>query len=266
MSQPDIETLVPEDTGAPNPEPNTQDAASQQAAADDGAGDGNRTPEPPEGWEDLPRDVKGLQRALAESRSKNRDLEAQVHNVSGRMQAFETLMSGQNEPELTQEQIDEQNEQLLKSFAANPAGFVREATGPLVRAALMEYMTEEYRTNHADYDEVITDFIKRAKSDPTLHAAYNRSPNPVRYAYMTGKRLMEEEKRAAEFKNLGVSSLDELKEKIRKDVIAEIEGGENQSVRGSGVPKQSLAALRGGGGSQTKPFSGPPALAALLPE
>jgi hypothetical protein len=77
----------------------------------------------------------------------------------------------------------------------------------LSRDTLMEIKGEE------DYLEKENAFLEEAKSDPRLIDALRRAPNPAKYAYVEGQKLLERKE---------LSDVDAYREKLRAEIEAEI--------------------------------------------
>ena len=108
---------------------------------------------------------------------------------------------------------------------------------------------EVARDKYADYDELIDGVFKPAAAkNPELIQALYKAPDPAKYAYKQAKRMKLESEE-------GELDYDRIKEKLRAEVLAEMEGKKDALQKQVKIP-ESLGHL--GGSGSTAGRSAPP--------
>jgi hypothetical protein len=246
----------PDEEVEPSPEAETDPKA--EASGEEKAEGAEETSDEGVAPDELPRDVKGLQKALAVSRAKSRDMEAQLQHINGRLHAYERLVTSPTAPP-TPESIEDEKERILKEFADNPKEFLQNQVVSVAKQLKLADDTETQREKHKDFDETTAIFVAEAQKDPHLLAQFGQASNQARFAYTRGKEIQE-------FRNLGVSTYAEFREKVTKQAIEEFKAkGESTTDDAvSRVPASTITA-KGGGRPSNQAFAGPPPLEKLLP-
>lgn len=130
----------------------------------------------------------------------------------------------------------------LKALKAKEAGNGDEDGGDAPKVTLEERLYQE-RANitralmmerHEDYEDMETIFMEMVKENPSLVSACQRSPNPAKFAYETAKTASEM-KRLSDPKELEKLKED-MKEKLRKELLAELEQGNRPKAKAFGAP------------------------------
>jgi hypothetical protein len=109
---------------------------------------------------------------------------------------------------------------------------------------------EVLRTMKPDYDQVRDVFARHAQNDPNLAMQIVRAPNPARFAYEQGKRLMALEKIGDDYDGYEKR----IREEERQKVLAELKQGGASSAPPQRFPG-TLADATGSGAQGTMPVS-----------
>ena len=167
-------------------------------------------------------EVRGLKRALAETRAKLRD---------------------QEKPKATEP----------KEFFEDPEGYIGQHTQDIharIGGVRTELSQEFMREIHPDYDDMESEFVKLAADNPVLQAQLAKSSNPAKFAYETAKKA----KALAEMGDPEAMKA-QMRTEIEKEVRAKLEKELADEAKKRDAIKPSLAALPGAAGA-TKPAPG----------
>jgi hypothetical protein len=248
------------DTGASRdegetPEPRqAKDAPSPAATAgdDDDSEDGT-----------APTDLEGFKKALAAARGDKRkarkkwqETEQRYAEIVGEVKALRAQM------QRPQTQAPPAAEEKKPGFwESEPEQFIDGRLQTFEQRQQERFIETERRVMRRtvpDYPEAEQAFIKAAQSNPDLVERFRRAPDPVGYAYETGKQLMAIDK-------YGATTLDELKEKVRAEVMAEMNAdrSEQRTATAKPIPK-SIASARGSGAGVKPAWSGPRSIDDIL--
>ena len=134
--------------------------------------------------------------AVKDERRKRQELEKQL----------EELKAGQNNPEPKE----------LPDIFENQEGFVndlREQMRVETRQQIIQNQRDMMIEFKSDYEEKEAAFIEFGKNNPTLLAEANAAPNPAKFAYEQGSKILE-------YKQM--QDVDGMKAKLRAEIEAEV--------------------------------------------
>lgn len=211
-----VEPAVPEaesSTSAPEPaeKPDTPADPEDTARADDDDDDDVETPEPKKQTHVPYKAYEKLRQKRRVANERIAALEAEVAKLRAPPQQQPTPKPA--EPELNSEE-----------FWNDPAEYAnRIAKRADERAKQLEnqfaYRLSEMqaRQAHEDFDEIAAEFVQLAEKNPVYVDQLRSHPHPAEYAYQMGKSYRE----ARAMSEMG--GPDKYKEKIRAEVLAELE-------------------------------------------
>jgi len=106
------------------------------------------------------------------------------------------------------------------------------------------------RDSYADYDELIDGFFKPAAAkNPELRQALYKAPDPAKYAYKQAKRMKLESEE-------GELDVDKLKEKLRAELLADMEGKKAELQQQVKVPESLGQSGSGSTAGRSAPSGG----------
>jgi hypothetical protein len=172
--------------------------------------------------EKTPEQRAGLRKALDAERKKRQEHERLTAELRGQLQAYQQL---QQKPQAQQPSEVNDFDQLLESPPKYVGSVVDKRIGEVdktIQAVRLELSEELARSQHQDFDEVITAFEEASAADPTLLAKFQAQAkfdpkakrNPAKFAYDYAKTYREVS---------AVGSLDELRAKIEADLRPKLE-------------------------------------------
>lgn len=133
---------------------------------------------------------------------------AKANDEKRKRQEVESKLGDKHEPE----------EVVIPDPVEDPQGYARylKVEGAKQQLATRISISQELmREKHADYDEKEASFMELAKSDPSLIAQLQQSPNPAKFAYEAAVKA----ERVAQFDNFD----DAVKTEVDKQVTAKTE-------------------------------------------
>jgi len=112
------------------------------------------------------------------------------------------------------------------------------------------------RQANPDFDDIKTEFLKMAESNPALAQQALGDPHPWAKAYTIAKnaRTMQE---------LGATDVESMRAKLREEIMAEMAAQQPAAPMGMAIPP-SLSTQRNTGTRSGPAWSGPPDLSELL--
>ena len=112
------------------------------------------------------------------------------------------------------------------------------------------------RRDHEDFDAMKAEFLKIAEANPALAEQAISDPDPWRKAYQIAKN-------AATMRELGATDVDQMRAKLREEIMAEMAAQQSAAPGAPAIPP-SLSTQRNAGARTGPAWSGPPSLSDLL--
>jgi len=183
-----------------------------------------------------------------------------LESERGKRQGYENLVAQQQQQiDILMRQIAAQQQQQPREQPApvdlllNPDEWQNRLFGALESVVQQQTfnrtlaLSEEVaRDKYADYDELIDGVFKPAAAkNPELIQALYKAPDPAKYAYKQAKRMKLESEE-------GELDVDKLKEKLRAELLAEMEGKKEALQKQVKIP-ESLGSV---GGSSSRLHTG----------
>jgi len=113
------------------------------------------------------------------------------------------------------------------------------------------------RDKFDDFDDMKAKFIELARVNPAIADEARADPHPWRKAYQIAKN-------AASAAELGATNVEELKAKLREELLAEFQQGQTPLPNAQPLLPPTLTGERNVGGRSGPAWSGPPSLDQLL--
>lgn len=202
--------------------------------------------DPKDPAEQTPQQRAGLRRALEAEREKRQERERKLAELEGQLSVYQkSQVKSQGE----QPAVDEYDQ-----FLEGPKyikGVLESGVAPIkeeLHALKMQMSEGLTRSQHTDYDDVVSPFIEAAKGNPRLMAAFQAQVaatpeamiNPAKFAYEYAKSYREVSE---------VGSITELKTKLEKKIREELEAEYRKkgALAAAEQASTSSAAARGSG-------------------
>lgn len=256
---PSVEAEAPkgETPARPAAETKQSEAVPAQKAGDDDDAD--------EGA--VPGDLDGLKRALAAARGDKRkarkkwqETERQLAELSGKLSVLEQQRHVAAQPQKPKEDDD-------LAFFEKPGaavdGRIERALSAATAQQRREFalgVRETVKAQFSDFEDAERQFFEVMKNDQGLAARFHATPPHAQpmFAYQTGKTLKRLE---------GVTSVDELEAKLRKEIEAEFAAKTTTTstqAPARPTPPKSIAGARGSGVGVQQAWSGPRSIDDIL--
>lgn len=254
---------APDEAAAPQQEPSQGVTAEPPPATPDPPRAASSSQPPDESQ--LPDDHMVPLRELRKERKKRQEeaaqraeYERQLIETRARVSVYETRERAphQSPQPQAQPQFD----------WADPKAYVDQSVGRVneeLHNRTLVLAEEVGRRTLPDFDKHFNAGVEALKSNPTLRMSVMSQPNPVFAAYDVGKTVEAQ-------RELGATSIDEMRAKIREQVLAEVQSGAiklpMQGRPAPAMPVLSSASAPGLGAASTRPtYAGPTPIDKILP-
>jgi hypothetical protein len=238
----DLPTTKPE--GAPASDEVVKAVEAKPPEMDGDEGEAGEGPKPEE------LNTAGLRKALDAERKLHREAEKKRKEAERRIAEFEGYRKALEEQRQAKPEKEADPDEV---FFKDTRGYVDRSKQEAIAEAhrvRFETLEEAMRLKHDDYDDTVNRFVEMARSNPAVLAQYSQAKNQPRFAY--------------EFVKNQPASADELRKKIRAEVMAELgvkgdedEDSDTESKAPATKPTKSLATARGAGPGVTQGWKGP---------
>lgn len=222
-------------------------------------------------WSDPPETASISRDVYVATRKKWRDRavahERELAELRGRLQVYEQ----QRQTPVIQKAKEEPEDDDARAYAG-PGKFAREVAKTEAQAVAIQtantmhnWARRQMARQHSDFAEAEAAFLEVLKADPSMAtklqaATANGDLLQPEFAYEQGKQILR-------VKKMGVNSIDELEEKLRKEAEekAEAKYRKQSALAAAEQASTSSAGARGSGATSSPVFSGPTPLKRIAP-
>jgi len=173
--------------------------------------------------------LKDERRKRQEAESERQELQKQVAFLQGQFQAFQSQQPSH------QQDLEAKADKIRDDYYTDPVGTVEKIIEERVGKVSADRVQDRINLSEAlvkrqydDYDDVVGVFVDAAKNNPALAVQMRDDVNPALFAYEYGKKIRDVSQ---------YSTIDEMREKLRAEVMAELEAKQKS--------QQSLSAAAG---------------------